>query len=139
MKLQLADGYIETPIGLLEKVIVTSCGIEYEHTFAVVVDFGKKANDEIILCHSFICQLKMIQDWGYNYIYLHHPNATTRNDLCNHSYKDMVNTPMRDMVSTLAHEDLVSSWLVNGRRLWLNEAINESEGESDASSSNYIP
>ena len=31
MKLQLADGYIETPVGMLEKVIVTSCGIEYEH------------------------------------------------------------------------------------------------------------
>ena len=40
MKLQLADGSIERPIGLLEKVIVTACGVEYEHTFAVV-DFGK--------------------------------------------------------------------------------------------------
>ena len=48
MKLQLADGYIESPIGLLEKVIVTSCGIEYEHTFAVD-NFGKKPNYEIIL------------------------------------------------------------------------------------------
>ena len=42
------------------------------------------------------------------------------------------------MVSTLDHEDSVSLWLVNGRPLWLSEAINESEGESDASSSNYI-
>ena len=25
MKLQLADGYIERPLGLLEKVVVTSC------------------------------------------------------------------------------------------------------------------
>ena len=48
MKLQLADGYIDSPIGLLEKVIVTSCGIEYEHTFAMV-DFEKKPNYEIIL------------------------------------------------------------------------------------------
>ena len=40
MKLQLADGYIEKPIGLLEKVVVSSCGVEYEHTFAIV-DFGK--------------------------------------------------------------------------------------------------
>ena len=29
MKLQLADGYIERPLGLLEKVVVTSCGVEY--------------------------------------------------------------------------------------------------------------
>ena len=39
MKLQLADGHIQRPIGLLERVLVTTCGIEYEHTFAVV-DFG---------------------------------------------------------------------------------------------------
>ena len=42
------------------------------------------------------------------------------------------------MVSTVAHEDSVSSWLVNGCPLWLSKAINESGGESDASSSNYI-
>ena len=66
MKLQLANGYIESPIRLLEKVIVTSCGIEYKHTF-VVVDFGKKPNYEIILGCPFMRQLKMIQDWGYNY------------------------------------------------------------------------
>lgn len=69
MKLQLADGFIESPIGLLEKVVVTSCGIEYKHTFPMV-DFGKKPNYEIILGRPFMRQLKMIQDWGYNYIYL---------------------------------------------------------------------
>ena len=53
MKFQLADVYIESPIGLLEKVITTSCGIEYEHTFAVV-DFGKKPNYEIILGCPFM-------------------------------------------------------------------------------------
>ena len=36
MKLQLFDGYIKSPIGLIEKIIVTSCGIEYKHTFAMV-------------------------------------------------------------------------------------------------------
>ena len=64
MKLQL----IKSPIGLLEKVIVTSCSIEYEHTFEVV-DFGKKPNYEIILEYPFMQQLKMIKDWGYNYIH----------------------------------------------------------------------
>ena len=39
MKLQLADGHIERPIEILEGVMVTSCGVEFEHTFAVV-DFG---------------------------------------------------------------------------------------------------
>ena len=69
MKLQLADGYIEKPIGLLEKVVVSSCGVEYEHTFAIV-NFGKSPNYDIILRRPFMRQLKMIQDWGFNYIYL---------------------------------------------------------------------
>ena len=61
MKLQLVDGFIESPIGLLEKLVASSCRIEYEHTFAVV-DFGKKPNYKIILGCPFMCQLKMIQD-----------------------------------------------------------------------------
>ena len=116
MKLQLADGKIESPIGLLEKIIVTSCGIEYKHTFAMV-NSGKKPIYEIILGCPFMRHLKMIQDWGYNYIYLCHPNATTRIYLRNHSYKDVVNTLVRDMVFTIAHEELVPSWLVNGHPL----------------------
>ena len=82
----LADKFIELPIGLLEKVVVTSCGIEFEHTFAVV-DFGKKPNYEIILGCPFMRQLKMIQDWGYNYIYLCHAHAMTCIDLKDHFYK----------------------------------------------------
>ena len=104
MKLQLTDGFIESPIGLLEKIIVTSYGVEYEHTFAVV-DFGKKPNYEIILGRPFIRQLKMIQDWGYNYIYLRQPSATTRIDLRDHSYKDVLNTLVKDMVSTIGQEE----------------------------------
>ena len=107
---------------MLEKVIVTSCGIEYEHTFAVV-NFEKKPNYKIILGRPFMQQLKMIKDWGYNYIYLCHPNATTRIDLRDHS-----NTQVRDMVSTIAHEVSVPSWLVNWHPLWLSEAINDSDG-----------
>ena len=79
-EIQLADGFMESPIGVLEKVIVRYCGIEYEHTF-VVVDFGIEPNFEIILGHPFMCQSKMIHDWGYNNIYLRQPSATTRIDL----------------------------------------------------------
>ena len=67
MKLQLANGYIERPIGLLEGFVVTSCGVEYEHMFAVV-DFGKISNYETILGRPFMRQLKMMQDWGFNCI-----------------------------------------------------------------------
>ena len=54
---------------LLEKIVVSSCGVKYEHTFAIV-DFGKSPNYDIILGRPFMRQLKMIQDWGFNYIYL---------------------------------------------------------------------
>ena len=37
MNLQLADESLENPVGLLENITVTSCGIEYEHTFAIVI------------------------------------------------------------------------------------------------------
>ena len=34
MNLQLANGSLENPIGLLENITIKSCGIEYEHTFS---------------------------------------------------------------------------------------------------------
>ena len=61
IKFQLANNFMERPLGLRGKVVVTSCGIEYEHTFAVV-DFGKEPNYEIILGRPFMHQMKMIQD-----------------------------------------------------------------------------
>ena len=69
MKIQLDDGHIQRPIDLLERVLVTTCGIEYEHTFAVV-DFGQNPNYDVILGKPFMRQLKMIQEWGFKYIYL---------------------------------------------------------------------
>ena len=48
MNLQLADGSLNNPIGIVEAITVESCGIEYEHTFAIV-DFGVNTNYEVIL------------------------------------------------------------------------------------------
>ena len=69
MKLQLADenGYIERPLGMMDRMEISSCGIKYEHTFAVV-EFGKDPNYHIILGCPFMRQMKMIQDWGYDYL-----------------------------------------------------------------------
>ena len=39
MQLQLADGKLAKPLGILENVTITSCGIQYKHNF-VIVDFG---------------------------------------------------------------------------------------------------
>ena len=47
MNLQLANGSLETPMGLLENLLVKSCGIEFEHTFDVV-DFGQETNYKVI-------------------------------------------------------------------------------------------
>ena len=43
-----------------------------------------------------MCQLRMIQDWGYNYLYLHHEMAITRVNLKNHSYRDVMHTPVEE-------------------------------------------
>ena len=130
MKLQLANGSIERPIGLLEKVIVTACGVEYEHTFAVV-DFGKSPNYDIILGRPFMRQLKMIQDWGSNFIYLRQQKAITRVNLIDHSYRDVARTPVDDFESTSAEDDSsIPSWVNSRIHTWLcgasdNESLNK--------------
>ena len=137
MKLQLADGYVERPLGLLEKIVVSSCNIEYEHTFAVV-DFGTKPNYEIIQGRPFMRQLKMIQDWGYNYLYLRQPNATTRIDLKDHSFRDVRSTPVKDF-ETSTMEDTTPSWLEKGKPLWLCGLDEDgSEQKSKTDSDGYI-
>ena len=98
MNLQLADGSLENPIGLLENIIVTSCGIEYEHTFAIV-DFGQNTNYEVILGQPFMRQFQMVQDWGYNYLYLRHETAITRVNLNNHTHRDVTHMPMEEFDS----------------------------------------
>ena len=117
---------MEKPIGLLEKVVVSSCGVEYEHTFSIV-DFGKSSNYEIILGRPFMRQLKMIQDWGFNYIYLRQQQAVTRINLSNHSYRDVARTPVEDFESaTATTKSSRPSWEHSGSHLWMCEAF---EGE----------
>lgn len=68
--------------------MVSSCGIEYDHEFAIV-DCGKDPNYEVILGRLFICQLLVLQDWGYEYLYLRHDDVITRVNLRDHSYRDV--------------------------------------------------
>ena len=93
MHLQLADGTLAKPLGMLERVTVTSCGIDFMHTFAIV-DFGRDPNYEVILGRPFMRQIKMIQDWGSNHLYLRHANVITRVNTVDHSYKDVRETPI---------------------------------------------
>ena len=59
MRLQLANGHIQRAMGLLERVLVTTCGIEDEHSFAVV-DFGQSPNYDVVLGRPFMRKIKMI-------------------------------------------------------------------------------
>lgn len=59
MKLQLADGFIERPIGVLENIVVSLCGFDNMHTFAVV-HFAKNTNYLIISRQPFMSQFKMV-------------------------------------------------------------------------------
>ena len=93
MKLQLADEHLEPPLGILEGISITTCGIKLIHTF-VVVDFGRKTAYDIILGRPFMRQIKMIQDWGNNHLYLRHANVITRVSTVDQSYKDVQETPI---------------------------------------------
>ena len=59
MKLQLADGHLEHPLRLLKGIKITTCGIKFIHTFAMV-DFGKKTTHAFILRRPFMRQSKLI-------------------------------------------------------------------------------
>ena len=48
MQLQLADGTLVKPLGMLKRVTVTNCGISFMHTFAIV-DFSRDPNYEVII------------------------------------------------------------------------------------------
>ena len=95
LKLQVVDGNLEPPLGLLEGVSITPCGIKFIHTF-VVIDFRRKTAYDIILGRPFMRQIKMIQDWGSNHLYLRHSNAITKVSTIDHSYKDVCETPIRE-------------------------------------------
>ena len=67
LKLQLADEHLEPPLGLLKGISITTCGIKFIHTFALV-DFGRKIAYDIIIGRPFTRQIKMIKDWGSNHL-----------------------------------------------------------------------
>ena len=89
VELKLANGNLEHPLGMLENVLVESCGVKYIHSFAIV-DFGQDPSYEVILGRPFMCQLQVIQDWGFDYLYLRHDDITTRVNLVDYTYRDVI-------------------------------------------------
>ena len=98
MELQLADGNLDHPLGMLENVLVESCGVKYVHSFAIV-DFGQDPTYEVILGKPFMRQLQVIQDWGFDYLYLCHDDVTTRVNLVDYTYRDLITTTVDDFDS----------------------------------------
>ena len=93
-KLQLPDGHLELLLGLLEGVSMIACVIKFVHTF-IMVKFGKKIANDIILRKPFMRQIWLIEDWGSNRLYLRHANTITRVSTINYSYKDVQETPIQ--------------------------------------------
>lgn len=71
----------------MESVTMKPFGIEYEHNFAII-DFGKHPSYKVILSRTLMRQIRMVQDWGYNY----YETAITRVDLKNRSHRDVTHT-----------------------------------------------
>ena len=135
MKLQLADGHVEHPLGLLEHVIMTSCGIKYLHTFAVV-DFGTKLSYDIILGRPFMRQLKVIQDWGSNHIYLRKQGATVRMNTLSHSFQDIARIPLVELDTQTSKNSDMPAWEQAKAQIWMCGASQADTNLENTSSKN---
>ena len=61
----------------------------------------------------------MVQDWGFDYIYLRHECALTRVNLKNHTYRDVTHMPMEEFDSGLSECSMEDSEQANNPNLWL--------------------
>lgn len=62
-------------------------------------------------------QFQMIQDWGYNYLYLRHEGVITRVNLKNHEYRDVTYSPIEEFDSASSKERENSTG--QGKELWI--------------------
>ena len=71
-------------------------------------------------------QLKMIQDWGSNYVYLRQPKAITRINLIEHSYQDVTKMPVEEFEAiSLGDESDVPSWVNSRSHKWKSGKSNK--------------
>ena len=59
----------------------------------------------------------MIQDWGYNYLYLRHNGVTTRVNLQNNQYTDVTYSLIKEFDSTLPKDS--NQIFGKGKELWM--------------------
>ena len=99
LKLQLADGHLERPLGLLEEISISVCRVNLIHTMLAIMDVHDKPTYDIILGRPFMRQLKMIQDWGDNHIYLRHRGMITQVNTTTHTHQDVRRAFVEDYAS----------------------------------------
>ena len=86
----------------------------------------------------------MVQDWGYEYLYLRHETAITRVNLKNHSHRDVTYTPMEEFDSA-SSENSDSTEEKDQENLWVCGASRKSvmtdgsEWCKDVMNEAYIP
>ena len=87
-------------------------------------------------------QLKMIQDWGFNYIYLRQQEAITRINVTDHSYWDVARTPVEDFESaTLTSKSSKPSWMNQTSHIWMcgaSDHDDQEERKSENDGDTYI-
>ena len=65
----------------------------------------------------------VIQDWGYNYLYLRHDGVTTRVNFTTHEYRDVAKLPVADFETATTSRDEKTSVGYEGEdNFWLFEA-----------------
>ena len=86
----------------------------------------------------------MVQDWGYNYLYLRNELAITQVNLKNHSHRDVTRMPMEEFDSA-SSEQLDSSNEDQRENLWMCGAskasmvTDKSEWCRDLMDKAYVP
>ena len=82
----------------------------------------------------------MVQDWGFNYIYLRQEGAVTRVNLKDHSFRDVARTPVEDFDSETTNQTK-PSWLSKPNQIWMCGASDNGEDQKgeDKDSEVYTP
>ena len=108
-----------------------TCGIEFEKTF-VIVDFGQNLSYEVILGRPFMQQLMVLEDWGYDYLYLRHEDVTTCVNLKNHTFRDVTQTPMEDFKSAMSNfMPQITNESTSAKDAWIFQVPSQDKLEED--------
>ena len=130
MKLHVANGHLAKLMGLLAHVVLSTCGIVFVYTLAIV-DFGLKSTYDIILSRPFMRQLKMIQGWGSNHIYLKGKQGATRVEIVDHSYQGVAKIPLVDYDTHTSSNSKLSAWQQARAQFWMCGTLVCNSGSND--------